>query len=541
MSLPRAKVQRSLFDASMLVGHLFPAGCRYRVFREKILPVLWGKRDELCALYCEDNGRPAIEPVIAMAVTLLQFMEKVPDRQAAENVRLHLGWKYALDLEIDDGGFHYSSLCNFRGRLVEGEAERIGFDAILDALREAGLVRKRSRQRLDSTHVLGNVARMSRLECVRETIRLFVEQVKRCALDETLPQYGQYAERYCESQVQWHRLSKATLAEKAEQAGHDALLLIQWLRQQPAVIRDHDKALLLERVFIEQYDLSIQAPAFLQRSASTVVINPHDSDAQWSSKGDVKTKAWVGYKLQLAETVPDSDDVKKKGDPTEQFITEVTTTEAILSDFDGMDLNLQAQASHQDDAPSELYVDAGYVSDDSLAEAEKQSRELIGPARKPGGSTRNVLGTKHFDVDTTKRKAICPAGHMSRQCSLVKETQRKDPYFRFEWAGLCDNCKFQTQCTQRKDGRRHLSVGIHHHLLQKRRREMRTDEFKLKMHRRNAIEGTISEFCRLGGRRTRYKGFVKTTLANYFQGAALNTNRWIRLAQWEIGKQKKSA
>ena len=248
MSLTPAKVQMSLFDVSMLLEDLFPDGDRYRVFNEKILPSLWARRQELCALYCEGNGRPAIEPVIVMAVTLLQFMEKVPDRQAIENVRLHLGWKYALGLEVDHAGFHYSSLCNFRTRLAEGGAQRVDFDAIMAGLREAGLVRKRSRQRLDSTHVLGNVARMSRLECVRETLRLFLEQVKRGGFGETLPDYAQYWERYCESQVQWHRLSKSTLVAKAELAGRDALALICWLREQPAGLRDHDKALLLERV-----------------------------------------------------------------------------------------------------------------------------------------------------------------------------------------------------------------------------------------------------------------------------------------------------
>ena len=60
------------------------------------------------------------------------------------------------------------------------------------------------------------------------------------------------------------------------------------------------------------------------------------------------------------------------------------------------------------------------------------------------------------------------------------------------------------------------------------------------MHRRNAIEGTVSEFARLGGRCTRYKGLAKTTLASYFQGAAVNANRWIRLAQWEF-EQKRAA
>jgi hypothetical protein len=70
---------------------------------------------------------------------------------------------------------------------------------------------------------------------------------------------------------------------------------------------------------------------------------------------------------------------------------------------------------------------------------------------------------------------------------------------------------------------------------------MQTEEFKLKMQKRNAIEGTISEFVRGGGRRTRYKGLAKTTLANYFHGAAVNANRWIRLSQWQIEKEKIAA
>ena len=540
MSLPQPKVQMSLFDVSMLLEQLFPEGDRCRIFYEQVLPVLWSKRDLLCALYCEDNGRPAIEPVIALGATLLQFMEKVPDRQAGVNLRVHLGWKYALGLEVDHGGFHYSSLCNFRGRLIEAEMQRIGFDAILDALREAGLVSRRKRQRLDSTHVLGNVAKMSRLECVRETIRLFLQQVSGCGLAGTLPGYAQYTERYCESQVRWHRLSKVTLAQKAEQAGSDALSLIRWLRQQPAQIRDHDKAILLERVFLEQYEPDSLCLSLRKRETSGTVKNPHDPDAQWASKDLAKTKTWVGYKVQVAETVADSDEPKKKGDPTEQFLTEVTTTEAIASDLDGMGRNLRAQADHQDATTQELYVDAAYVTDDTMAEAKKQGREIIGPARPPG-NPKHLLAVNQFDIDVANRTAVCPAGHTSRQCSFVHDSYNQATHYRFEWAGLCDNCDLQSQCTRRKDGRRQVSVGKHHDLLQQRRREMQTEEFKLKMQRRNAVEGTISEFTRRGGRRTRYRGLAKTTLANYFQGAAVNVNRWVRLTQREVEKRQKAA
>ena len=224
MSLPIAKRQGSLFDVPVLAAELFQNRAdRYRLFREKIMPALWAKREALATLYCQANGRPGIEPVLMQAVTLLQFMESAPDRKAEENVRLHLGWKYALDVEIGYAGFDHSSLGKFRDRLLEGQAERIGFDALLDALRAAGLVKKRSRQRLDSTHVLGAVSKMSRLEVVRETIRLFLEHVERLGAHERLADWAQWQERYIDSEIPWHRLSVESLAEKFQQAGTDAL------------------------------------------------------------------------------------------------------------------------------------------------------------------------------------------------------------------------------------------------------------------------------------------------------------------------------
>lgn len=79
MSLPAENKQRSLFDVPVLAAELFEdATNRYRIFREKVLPALWNRRGQLAALYCEDNGRPAIEPVIATAVRLLQFANESP-------------------------------------------------------------------------------------------------------------------------------------------------------------------------------------------------------------------------------------------------------------------------------------------------------------------------------------------------------------------------------------------------------------------------------------------------------------------------------
>jgi len=503
-----------------------------------VLPSLWAARKQLTELYCEDNGRPAIEPVLALGVTLLQFMEKAPDRKAEENLKLHLGWKYALDVEIDYDGFDHSSLGKFRDRMLDGGADRIGFDTLLDGLREAGLMRKRSKQRLDSTHVLGAVAKMSRLEVMRETIRLFLVHVKRVGCEGRLGNWEPLQEGYLDSEIAWHRLSKDGLREKYRQAGRDALGLICWLHLQPSDVRDSDKALLLERVFLEQYELDTQEPQRRKVETSGVVQNPHDPDVQWATKDLAKSKQWEGYKVQIAETVAEDGKAKKKGEPTEQFITEVTTTEAIASDLDGRRRVEENQRKHSQGVADELYVDAAYVTDDTLAEAQQQGRELIGPARPSvNASGKDLFDANAFDVDIANRKAICPAGHESCQCSRLENQQTDQVDYRFEWAGLCDICELQSQCTRSRSGRRMLVVGEHHDLLQQRRREMQTDEFKERMHQRNGIEGTVSEFVRGGGRRSRYLGLAKTSLANCFQGAAVNANRWIRLVQWQEEKK----
>ncbi len=535
MSIPTGKRQGSLFGVPVLAARLFadPTN-RYRLFREKILPCLWAVREQLAQLYCADNGRPAIEPVLALGVTLLQFMEKVPDRKAEENLRLHLGWKYALEVELDDAGFDHSSLGTFRARLLAGGAGRIGFDALLQGLRAAGLVRRGGRQRLDSTHVLGAVAQMGRLEVVRETLRLVLRHLRRVGAHSRLDAWAGLHERYVDSQMAWHRLSPDGLKEKFQQAGADALAVIKWLRQQPAALRHSDQALLLERVFLEQYELGGDSePQRRPTEASGVVQNPHDPEVQWAAKDLAKTTQWEGYKVQIAETVAADGHAKPKGEPTEQFLTEVTTTEAIASDLDGRRRLEENQHAHGQGVADELYVDAAYVTDDTLAEARAHGRELIGPARpSPNAAGARLFAADAFDVDIARRRAICPAGHESRQCSRLENHHTGQVDYRFEWAGLCETCAVQQHCTTSRSGRRMVVVGEHHDLLQQRRRDMQSEEFQRRLRQRNAIEGTISEFTRGGGRRTRYRGLAKTTLANYFQGAALNTHRWIRLTQW---------
>lgn len=94
----------------------------------------------------------------------MQFAEGLCDRQAAEQVRSRLDWKYVLSLELDDGGFDYSVLSEFRSRLVEGQAEQLLFDIMLELFKTKSLPKARGNQRTDSTHVLQAIYQTSELE-----------------------------------------------------------------------------------------------------------------------------------------------------------------------------------------------------------------------------------------------------------------------------------------------------------------------------------------------------------------------------------------
>lgn len=531
MSLPLFSTQQSLFGVGSLAAKLFSPSQRYQLFAEKIWPRLVAARPELETMYCSTNGRPAAEPVVLLGVSLLQFLDRVPDRQAMEMLTLHLGWKLALNRDLDQEGYDPSLLTYFRDRVVNNDKAKLVFDTVLRGLQEAGLVPKRSKQRLDSTHVLGLVRRMSTLECVRETIRLALEELE--VATEVRPSgWLVWWERYVETKLDY-RATEETFAQKLVQAGTDAAAILAWTQQEPAT-RQGRQLELLQRIWDETFELVEQKITVRAAQPTGAVHNPHEPEAQWAAKrADQKCRKteWVGYKVQVAETV--SDEPRAKDEPTREFVTAVVTQPATHSDEAGMQANWEQQADSGLEKASTLYVDAAYVSAAELARAETEGRELMGPAQL---SVLRAKGyrTEDFVVDVAQRSAVCPSGQQSTQCSRLEEKTSGKVSYRFEWSWKCHGCAQRSACAGEKQAHRTLVVGEHHQYLQARRREQQTEEFREQMRKRAGIEGTQSEMVRGHGmRRARYRGLAKVTLQNYLIGAACNVKRWLRHAAWE--------
>lgn len=537
MSLPEFSTQAELFSTAGCSRELFLATDRFRLFARKVYPVLAQTRSQLEACYCVDNGRAAVEPVLLLGISLLQYLEAVPDRQAVEMLRYHAGWNFALNRQVGDDLFHPTTLVNFRQRLMEHDLSAIGFQAVLDALIEAGLVARRSRQRLDSTQMFGRVSRMSRLDCVRETLRLALQQLGELLPEAQRPEWwGRLWSDYVESQTDY-RASLETLARKMAEAGQAAQQVLDWLAgTSDKQLAQAKQAQLLARVFAEQFEVVAgtgQAqPKAKQELSSQRAQNPHDPDATYAVKGQgEKKKEHVGYKVQVAETVCGA--TLAPGEPTRNFIVGMVTHPAYQSDEAG-DLQMEAEQTAMGlEKPPVQYVDGAYVSAQKLVEAQVQGRELIGPAQ-PAFQKDGRFSAEDFQIKVEERTAICPAGKTNTQCSRLEQASDGKVSYRFEFSTQCHDCPLRERCLGKDQRHRTLVVGEHHTALQARRQEQPTQAFKERMKHRNAIEGTQSELVRAHGlRRARYRGLAKAKLQNYWIGAACNVKRWLRRAAWE--------
>jgi transposase len=110
----------------------------YRLIGEKLFSRF--HEQDFVDLYSVE-GKPGISPVILTFVTVFQFMEKLPDRQAAESLRMRMDWKYALHLPLTYAGFDYSVLSEFRDRLLEHHAEGLVFEQLVEEFQSMGLIK----------------------------------------------------------------------------------------------------------------------------------------------------------------------------------------------------------------------------------------------------------------------------------------------------------------------------------------------------------------------------------------------------------------
>lgn len=509
----------------------FPKGNVYLQMRD-VLGVLYADAQftDLFAI----RGQPAETPWRLALVTVMQFAEGLSDRQAAEAVRARIDWKYALGLELSDPGFDFSVLCEFRARLVAGSAEHRLLDTLLEACNQHGYLKARGRQRTDSTHVLGALRVLNRIERVAETLRATLN-----ALAEAAPEWlrgwapTEWYERYGR-RIEDYRLPKGQEARAAylAQVGADGQRLLTALvaAETPEALGRLPQVALLRQVWQQQWvagadgALQVRDPK-ARLAASELVESPYEPEVRFATKRDMH---WVGYKVHLTETC-DRD--------RPHLITHVATTVAPATDVGQLEPIQEALAEHGL-LPAGHLVDAGYTRARNVVESRQRHQvDLVGPVDEDHQWQTKVadgFSTARFQIEWDQQHATCPQGHHSiRWCETHTARQRTMIHIDFD-AADCLPCPARGRCTRTRTG-----TGARSLTLQSRaeweallvcRARQHTPEFATLYAERAGIEGTLSQGVRAFGlRQARYRGLAKTHLQDVATATAIDL---IRLADW---------
>ncbi|MGW2564359.1 IS1182 family transposase [Streptomyces sp. NPDC001514] len=513
----------------------FPRGTLAIRIRE-VLGALFTDEDFAAAF--PDRGRPAISPGALALVSVLQYAEGLSDRQAADQVRARMDWKFLLGLELDDPGFDFTVLGDFRSRLIAHGLEERVLEAMLARLSDAALLRAGGRQRTDSTHVLAAVRTLNRMEFVGETLRAALEALAAAAPDWLTPLINSgWVERYG-AKVDNYRFPKGenVRREWAEQVGRDGFHLLDavddaaaraWLREMPAMR-------ILRRAWAEQYHRDGKGVRWREGKdlppARDRLSSPYDTDAHYGIK---RGSGWCGYKVHLSETCePDAP----------HLITNVETTNATVNDTE-VTATIHQRMAARGLKPAEHMVDCGYITAAHILTArEDHDIDLIGPV---GLDTHHAgrdpqtpdLTQAAFTTNWEAKKVVCPQGAVSVSWSQQRKASGT-PLVRVHFALTdCDPCPLRSRCTKAANGKWGRSLTLlpqdQQQILEQRRAEQHTDAWKERYDTRAGVEGTISQAVRRTRlRRTPYRGQVRTHLATVFSAAALNI---IRVDAWLNG------
>lgn len=85
-------------DTARVARAAFPHGNRYLTLRAEFGALY---TDEAFQPLCSGRGRPAVPPWRLALVTVVQFLEGLSDRQAADQVRARIDLKYLLGLPLE--------------------------------------------------------------------------------------------------------------------------------------------------------------------------------------------------------------------------------------------------------------------------------------------------------------------------------------------------------------------------------------------------------------------------------------------------------
>lgn len=443
--------------------------------------------------------------------TVKEYFEWTND-DAVDHYNADLLLQYALNINQGEE-ISRATFFRYQKLFCEEDTAREAMRLITDELLKKAQI-DLSEQRLDSTHVLGNMAVFSRRRLMHHTIHAFLTQLKRHheakyhALSENFRVRYTSDDGWCfaENSPMLTLHYGNTKATAEEQLGYDMRLLIERFHAD-IVISNGTKYKIMARVFDEQF-VDDGKVSLKKNPGGKILVNPSDPDAEIGHKG-------AGYQVQIMQTCSEGNEV--------QMITNVLPQGASASDMDSLKTMVDLSVA-SDTKPDTLLTDAGYGSDANVGYSEDHEIKQIAPTT---GKKKDQVGLEECTLDELNRIAACPAGKHPMKSRFHHDEQKGYALF---FKDVCAKCPLKPHCPAQKYGKHNYKWEYDAVKLRLRDRRLyeRTPEFHDEYRRRNGIEalnGNLKQNTPL--RRLRGRGRSAVHTAIYMIAAMHNLMQYV--------------
>jgi len=148
-------------------------------------------RERMEPLYCKDNGRPAIDPVVLFKMLFIGYMFGVrSERQLVKEIEVNVAYRWFLNMNLTDKVPHHSTISQNRRRRFDGtDVFRLLFEDIVQIAYQKGYIEGKTLY-TDSTHLKANANKNKFIkEVVSQNAKDYLKELDK-AIDEDRKSHG---------------------------------------------------------------------------------------------------------------------------------------------------------------------------------------------------------------------------------------------------------------------------------------------------------------------------------------------------------------
>ena len=462
--------------------------------------------------YDPHGGRYAIEPELFARITLLQYLENLPDRETVKRCASDLAWKWFLGLEFDAlAPLDYSTLSRIRSRYGE-EACRQMSQGLLAQAREHHLIGDELHL-YDSAESVANAAWLNLVQLVRTICERLVAALEAVlTVEEHEALVAQQTELREDTSWYHSQTQKDAHLQRWSVVCQELVERAEAILSRPGGVKKRANWKRVSKQLRHELAVAghfLAAPAPRRKGGKKDrLCSPTDPDARRADRR--KGKVRQGYRPHVAM------------DHQSRLVVAADAT--ALNGEDGAQLpGLVAAAAAQGHVPQEACADSAYADGENRALlAEKKIVTHI-PQPRPKASKKGLYIATDFQYDPEAHAVTCPAGQV---CGNAKPRQGGGWHF-YYLKQTCAGCPHRAQCIAEGETRgRTVYVGEHRALQDEATEHQRTPEHKAAMRKRLAIESKLAEMLNVHGlRHCRYRSLARFKIQLYLTVIAVNAKR----------------